>query len=157
MVKVCLIHRYFISFVSILAVLMKSDVLPAQDNGNLDFLLKTMEHIIAAEESTSSVPVEFPSRSETKLIGIFLIKFYQSFISTQDKPSCNFTLSCSHFGIEAIKHRGFIAGSLLTADRLTRCNSLALRFYRIDPVTKKAIDNVPEFEFNENQSSQRDE
>ncbi len=67
---------------------------------------------------------------------------YQNFISPQDKPTCNFNVSCSNFGYMAIKQRGVFTGILLTADRLVRCNDIALKYYEIDPVTGKAIDDI---------------
>lgn len=71
-----------------------------------------------------------------------MIKFYQLFISTQDIPVCNFTPSCSQFGIEAIQRFGIIRGVLLTSDRLQRCNGMSISRYQIDHITGKLSDPV---------------
>jgi len=82
----------------------------------------------------------FKEVSEAKLICMGLIRLYQIFISSQDVSACNFTLSCSHFGMAAFRKYGLFYGGLMTADRLLRCNGLARRYYPIDPKTGLAID-----------------
>lgn len=49
--------------------------------------------------------------------------FYKTFISSQDKPSCVFTPSCSEYSVEAFKEKGAVGGWLRTFDRLSRCHS----------------------------------
>lgn len=102
---------------------------------------------------TSSNPI-YPETIQKKFssydLGIFnpknlfivMIRIYQLFISTQDIPVCNFTPSCSQFGIEAIKKFGIVRGILLTSDRLQRCNGMSTSHYQIDHVTGKLIDSV---------------
>jgi hypothetical protein len=51
--------------------------------------------------------------------------FYKSFISSQDKPSCIFSPSCSEFAVEAFQKEGIFLGWLKTFDRLSRCNGFA--------------------------------
>lgn len=50
------------------------------------------------------------------------INFYRQVISPTQGGRCGFYPSCSAFGLHAVQHYGAIKGSLLTADRLTRCN-----------------------------------
>ena len=93
----------------------------------------------------SKVEQEIPNStlqevSEIRLIGMGLIRFYQLFISSQDMPVCNFTLSCSHFGMKAIQQYGLFHGILITSDRLQRCNRMARKYYPIGPQTGLAID-----------------
>ncbi|MBN2105384.1 membrane protein insertion efficiency factor YidD [bacterium] len=76
-----------------------------------------------------------------------LIVFYQRFISTQDKPACMFDVSCSQFGVMAIRRKGLLKGALYTADRITRCNAIALSYYQLHPKSNKAIDPVIIYEF----------
>ena len=45
---------------------------------------------------------------------------------------CRFYPSCSHYAEEAIRHRGVVAGCLLTAWRLLRCNPFGVG--GLDPV-----------------------
>lgn len=70
------------------------------------------------------------------------IRFYQLFISTQDVPVCNFTPSCSQFGIDSLHKFGIIRGILLTSDRLQRCNGTSAPYYKIDYKSGKFIDPV---------------
>ena len=51
--------------------------------------------------------------------------FYKSFVSSQDKPSCIFSPSCSEFAVEAFQKKGIFLGWLNTFDRLSRCNGFA--------------------------------
>lgn len=48
---------------------------------------------------------------------------YKNFISSQDKPSCVFTPSCSEYAVEAFQKKGIFMGWLYTFDRLSRCHS----------------------------------
>lgn len=80
--------------------------------------------------------------SELKLVATGLIRLYQKFISSQDKPACNFTPSCSRFGMACIQEYGILRGMLLTADRLLRCNGAQSTHYPKDEATGKYIDPV---------------
>lgn len=52
-----------------------------------------------------------------------LINLYQRIFSAQEGLStCQFRPSCSHFGALAIKKYGALQGTLMTGDRLLRCN-----------------------------------
>lgn len=53
---------------------------------------------------------------------IFLIKGYQNFLSPLKPPTCRFTPSCSHYGIEALKKHGVIKGIYFTISRIMRCH-----------------------------------
>ncbi len=57
-----------------------------------------------------------------KAVALWLIRFYQRFISPTLPPSCRFTPSCSQYGYEAISRYGFFKGGWLTFKRLLRCN-----------------------------------
>jgi putative membrane protein insertion efficiency factor len=70
------------------------------------------------------------------------IRFYQLFLSTQDIPVCNFTPTCSQFGIDSLRQFGAIRGILLTSDRLQRCNGMSAPYYKIDYKSGKFIDPV---------------
>ncbi|MBD3338283.1 MAG: membrane protein insertion efficiency factor YidD [Candidatus Lokiarchaeota archaeon] len=146
MVKTILKIKSFINCFLLLLIFFSFDSGQAQHINNLNFIFSKIEKPKLNKVTPDSL-LKSTITSETKYLGIGLIKFYQHFISTQDKPTCIFSLSCSHFGLEAVKHRGFLIGTLLTADRLTRCNSVALRYYKIDPITLKAIDIIPLYEF----------
>ena len=85
-------------------------------------------------------PSNYKSYSELSIISTSIILIYKKYISTQDSQVCNFTVSCSTFGLNAIKSSGFFQGCLITGDRLLRCNSLAKQYYSIDANSKLAID-----------------
>ena len=70
-----------------------------------------------------------------RYIGIYLVKFYQKFISPLKPPCCRFRPTCSSYAIEAFKEWGFIIGLALTAWRILRCNPFSKGGY--DPVPKR--------------------
>ena len=81
--------------------------------------------------------------SEARILSHFMIRLYQNYVSSQQHDVCVFTPSCSHFGMEAVDRCGFIRGVLLTADRLTRCNTFVSKGgYPFDPATGRFIDSV---------------
>ena len=71
-----------------------------------------------------------------------LIKLYQKTLSLDHGPLsmfmpygfCRFHPTCSQYGYDAIKRRGVVAGLILTAWRIMRCN----------PISKGGLDEVPE-------------
>lgn len=69
-----------------------------------------------------------------KKILIFLIKFYQFYISPYKGTKCPYFPSCSQYGVEAIEKHGVLKGIFLTAWRILRCN----------PFSKGGVDPVPE-------------
>ena len=83
--------------------------------------------------------------SELKLAATGLIRLYQKFISSQDGPTCNFSPSCSRFGMACIQEYGLVRGLMLTADRLLRCNGSQSRHYHKDNLTGKYIDPVSDY------------
>lgn len=57
-----------------------------------------------------------------RLLGWYLIRFYQRFISPALPPSCRFYPSCSTYALEAVTKYGLLKGSYLAARRLLRCH-----------------------------------
>lgn len=72
---------------------------------------------------------ELPARA---LAGLF--RLYQLTLSPLLGPSCRFSPSCSHYGIEALKRHGLLAGLWLTVCRIGRCH----------PWGGSGLDPVPE-------------
>lgn len=66
---------------------------------------------------------------------IWLIKFYRKYISPKTPPSCKFTPTCSHYGLEAIERFGAFKGGFMTLWRILRCNPFSKGGY--DPVPQK--------------------
>ncbi|MCE5249525.1 membrane protein insertion efficiency factor YidD [bacterium] len=69
------------------------------------------------------------------------IWFYRFFISEQDVPTCHFNPSCSRFSMDAFETTDPFQATLITFDRLMRCNYFIYGEYPIadgrfsDPVT----------------------
>jgi len=135
MVRLINTHLIFIIFFGIF-----HDVVLAQHVDNIAFVLSR-----DARSSGKRPPIksnQARAKSELAYFGFFMLKGYQKFVSSQDKPVCIFSTSCSNFGRLAIEKKGFVIGVFLTADRLTRCNTQALHYYDIDPVNHRRIDPI---------------
>jgi len=63
-----------------------------------------------------------------------LIRLYQLTLSRLVGRCCRFEPSCSHYGLEAVRRHGFLAGSALAAWRVLRCN----------PFCRGGLDPVPD-------------
>lgn len=77
--------------------------------------------------------------NELRGTAMLLIQIYQKWLSPQDTPSCNFTVTCSRFAWESIRMYGII-GVFMTADRLLRCHPLSRIYYPFDPNLARSID-----------------
>lgn len=78
-------------------------------------------HPALKHKNSGTVPVFFS----------FLFWGYKNIFSIQDASSCSFSPSCSEFGLDAIRKKGLLIGSLLTFDRLTRCNGMSREKYSL--------------------------
>ena len=67
-----------------------------------------------------------------KKILIYLIKFYQIYVSPLKRTKCPYIPTCSEYGLEAIEKHGALKGSLLAIWRILRCNPFSSGGY--DPV-----------------------
>ena len=57
-----------------------------------------------------------------KTVFLWLIRFYQKYISPCKQPCCRFVPTCSQYAYEAITKYGAIKGGVLALWRLLRCN-----------------------------------
>ena len=57
-----------------------------------------------------------------KAVFLWLIRFYQKYISPCKRPCCRFVPTCSQYAYEAITKYGAIKGGVLALWRLLRCN-----------------------------------
>lgn len=64
-----------------------------------------------------------------KKIGILPIAGFQRISYNIHSMNCQFHPSCSNYGAEAIKQFGVIRGSFVAADRVVRCNPIALEYH----------------------------
>lgn len=111
----------------------------------LDFLSQTSPIIKEESDERYISFSDFKETSEVKLAFSGLIRIYQIYASSQDAPSCNFTLTCSRFMAKAIQENGAFHGLLMASDRLQRCFGLSRKYYSRDPETGLAIDYPVEF------------
>ena len=70
--------------------------------------------------------------SKMKKILIFLIRFYQKYLSPLKSTKCPYFPTCSQYGLEAVQKYGAVKGSILAAWRILRCNPFSKGGY--DPV-----------------------
>ncbi len=68
-----------------------------------------------------------------KAVLLFLIRFYQRFISPAFPRRCRFSPTCSQYALEAIGRYGALKGGYLAFRRLLRCNPFYKGDY-FDPV-----------------------
>ena len=116
----------------------------AEETADLAFILKS--NPIEMPQRREVIRLNFEETSELKLFSTGFIRVYQKFISTQDLPVCNFTPSCSRFGMAAIQKYGFLRGVLLTADRLLRDHGMiSAAHYPIDAHTGKYADAIEDY------------
>lgn len=64
---------------------------------------------------------------------LFLLRFYQRFVSPLRPPSCRYYPSCSSYAVTAITRHGALRGSWLAVRRLLRCH----------PWAAGGVDDVP--------------
>lgn len=84
-----------------------------------------------------------------KYVCIWLIRFYQKFLSPLKRnPCCRFTPTCSAYALEAFTKRGFFVGLGLSVRRILRCNPFGAGGY--DPVPPKKL---PKYERDRRQNS----
>lgn len=57
-----------------------------------------------------------------KSMVLFLIKFYQKFLSPLFPPVCRFKPTCSVYAVQAIEKYGVFKGGFLALWRIIRCN-----------------------------------
>ena len=113
----------------------------AQITAELNFITKN-NPILPVKEKEQSATI-FKETSEVKIACLCGIRLYQLFVSSQQELAvCNFTPSCSHFGMAAIKRFGAFYGILMTSDRIQRCNGFGRRYYPVHPVTGKSWDPI---------------
>lgn len=69
-----------------------------------------------------------------KYVFIYLIKFYQKFISPLKPPTCRFYPTCSEYSLQAFQRFGFLKGGYLSLKRISKCH----------PFHEGGVDLVPE-------------
>lgn len=72
-----------------------------------------------------------------KKLLIWLVKYYQVYISPRKPGCCRFYPTCSQYAIEALKLHGAFKGSLLAVGRILRCNPFFKGGYDPVPLPKE--------------------
>ena len=75
---------------------------------------------------------------------------YQNYFSPHLSASCLYHPSCSDFSKQAVKEFGLVKGTLLSFDRLSRCNRIAatdLNFDDINTKTHRFNDSVTNYKW----------
>jgi len=109
--------------------------------GNQMNFISEVNPVISVENDERFIShFDIKETSELKLAFTGIIRLYQIFLSSQDVPACNFTLTCSRFTTKAIQEYGALHGILMGGDRLQRCFGLSRKYYQLDPVTGYAVD-----------------
>ncbi|MCT4584724.1 membrane protein insertion efficiency factor YidD [Peptostreptococcaceae bacterium AGR-M142] len=57
----------------------------------------------------------------TKIL-IYIVKFYQKFISPLKGPTCRFYPTCSTYSIQALRKYGALKGTYLSLKRILKCH-----------------------------------
>ncbi|MDX1332223.1 MAG: membrane protein insertion efficiency factor YidD [Robiginitalea sp.] len=74
-------------------------------------------------------------RNKIVLPFIWLVRFYQRYLSPLTPPSCRYTPTCSQYTIEALQKHGLFKGGWLALKRIASCNPWGGSGY--DPVPEK--------------------
>ena len=131
-----------IQFILVLCVSSWGWASMSEEAADLSFILRTNPIQVSHQKHEA---ISFNPRESTpiRLFSTGLIRIYQKYISTQDQPVCNFSPSCSRFGMGSIQKYGFFRGTLLTADRLLRDNGIMLHtHYPFDEASGMYLDPV---------------
>ena len=59
-----------------------------------------------------------------KAVLLWMIRFYQRFISPARPPCCRFIPTCSAYALEAVEKYGAVKGGFLALRRILRCSPL---------------------------------
>lgn len=96
------------------------------------------------ESENRKIQSENKSQNKINVSGYLplLFSFYKNYVSSQDFNSCVYHPSCSAYAVEAIQKKGIINGTIMTFDRLTRCNPTSFKHYEVDMKLKRLKDHV---------------
>ncbi|MDE6789911.1 MAG: membrane protein insertion efficiency factor YidD [Ruminococcus sp.] len=94
-----------------------------------------------------------------KKLLIYLIEFYQKFISPLKPPVCKYYPTCSCYAVKSLEKFGIIKGTALAVWRILRCNPWSLG--GIDYVPDKFTFKVKKYDYSqlrsENETTQTNE
>ncbi len=123
----------------LMSMLIMSNAVSAQSAADLSSMQNIFEPPPPIDYKEMS---SLKSEKEVKLVFGTMFLFYKKFVSSQDGSACNFTPSCSVYGLQCVQQHGPLRGMMQGFDRLTRCNSLNRHQYPMDRNTGLLIDPV---------------
>lgn len=112
--------------------------LPHDPEGELELLFTVKE-----ASGNAHAGHLFSATGDISILASAGFLFYKTFISSQDRPSCIFTPSCSEYAMQSIEKKGLFLGWLSAFDRLSRCHGLVNHeHYPFDPEKQRFYDPV---------------
>lgn len=127
----------------VLFIVFLPAMLPAQDISSPNYIYERLNPEYGVHPHTK----EQSPQKKSKNVFTRLILFYQKYLSVRDMKVCNFQLSCSNFGKQAIINYGAFWGILMINDRLLRDNSFAVNYYSIDQQSRLLIDEPLKYHY----------
>lgn len=131
----------------VLLLMLGSGGIAATPLDDYHFLMKRQGNSFPSIKKDSPSTPEFETKDQVRLIFYGALAFYQTFISSQNEPSCMFSPSCSEFTKQAFTKYG-ILGIVMGADRVLRCNGIGYEYY--DPADLREgliLDPVEKYRF----------
>ncbi|MBN2636965.1 MAG: membrane protein insertion efficiency factor YidD [Prolixibacteraceae bacterium] len=99
---------------------MKSDLILIDSVEKQQIPISTKREYIFKDQK-----IAFKNSNPASLVFGGLLYGYQNYFSQHLSANCLFNPSCSDFSKQAVKEFGLVKGTLLSFDRLSRCNRIA--------------------------------
>jgi len=132
-------HAAYAQEIDLIGDLLEVDSLVQQqvpDSGHRPYIYKNQ-------------PQTFKTLNPVSLLYGGSLYLYQNFFSQHLSASCLYNPTCSDFSKQAVKEYGLIKGTLLSFDRLSRCNRIAatdLNPGDVDPHIHRFNDAVKKYQ-----------
>lgn len=133
-------HRWLLVY---MFVALCSIAVIGQSKSDFDFmqtLTIKKKSITGTKPLVASLKTQQDGELDYAFYSLFYV--YKTLFSSQDMNVCNFHPSCSEYGLLAIKKKGMFKGSMMTFDRMIRCNPFALSTYEFDYTVNRFLDPV---------------
>jgi putative component of membrane protein insertase Oxa1/YidC/SpoIIIJ protein YidD len=111
---------------AMLFIIMVFPVLTCEGQNSDKYGLSELEGLFESHPQHGYVFSKNPQhvKNEVDFLMSTGFRFYKTFLSSQDNPSCLFYPSCSEYSINAMQQKGLFLGILYSFDRLSRCHRL---------------------------------
>ncbi len=80
----------------------------------------------------AGVFVQVSGYLEVSAVLLLMLRTYRACVSPFLPPSCRFYPTCSQYAEDAVRHHGWLRGTMLAARRILRCHPLGPHGY--DPL-----------------------